>query len=154
MRISKVLTAVLYCRRASNLCGERQRALFTPRCGYPNLHRSFQRAAASSGYACFKESNYSLPCANSSCEFRSFHRLYFTVVELLIYAASASEHRSRRGVVTLTYIDPPSERYRALSICVFRRATTLCPVLILMRVSKFLTAVLYCRRASNLCAEC
>ena len=36
--------------------------------------------------------------------------LYFTVVELLIYAASASEHRLRRGVVTLTYVDLSGER--------------------------------------------
>ena len=35
---------------------------------------------------------------------------YFTAVELLIDAASDSEHRSRRGMVTLTYTDPPGER--------------------------------------------
>ena len=50
--------------------------------------------------------------------------MYFTVVELLIYAASASEHRSRRGVVTLTYTDPSGERERAYSIRVFRKTTT------------------------------
>ena len=57
--------AVLYCRRASNLCGERQRVPFTPRSGYPNSLRSFRRAPACSGHTCFKESNYPLPCANS-----------------------------------------------------------------------------------------
>ena len=36
--------------------GERQRAPFTPRCGYPNLHRSFRRAIASSVHTCFQES--------------------------------------------------------------------------------------------------
>ena len=36
--------------------------------------------------------------------------LYFTAVELLIYAASASEHRLRRGVVTLTYTVYSGER--------------------------------------------
>ena len=58
MRISKFPTAVLHCRRASIICGERQRAPFTPRYSYPNLHRPFHRATASSGHTCFKRSNY------------------------------------------------------------------------------------------------
>ena len=41
-----------------------------------------------------------------------------------ILPANNSEHRSRRGVVTLTYTDPSGERKRAPTIRVFRRATT------------------------------
>ena len=52
-------------------------------------------------------------------------------VELLIYAASASEHRSHRDVVTITYTDPSGERQRAPSTRVLRRVTTPCPVLTL-----------------------
>ena len=35
--------------------------------------------------------------------------------ELIIYAASASKHRSRRGGVNLAYTDPSGERQRAPS---------------------------------------
>ena len=40
---------------------------------------------------------------------------YFTAVELLIYATSASEHRSRSNGIALTYIDPSGERKGAWS---------------------------------------
>ena len=39
-----------------------------------------------------------------------FLTAYIAVVELLIYAASASENRSRRSVLTLTYTGSSSER--------------------------------------------
>ena len=50
--------------------------------------------------------------------------LYFTAVELIVYAVSASEHRSRRGVVTLTYTDRFGERLRSPSIRGIRRPTS------------------------------
>ena len=70
-----------------------------------------------------------------------------------ILPVSASEHRSRRGVVTPTYADPSGERQRAPAARVLRRATTPCPVLTHGANFEVPIAVLYCRRASNLCGE-
>ena len=68
-----------------------------------------------------------------------------TAVELLIYAASASEHHSFRGVITLSYTDPAGERQRAPAARVLKRATTPCPVLTLganFEVSNYCTSIL------------
>ena len=69
---------------------------------------------------------------------------YFTAVELLIFVASAREHRLPYGRVALTYTEYSSARQRAPSTRVFRRATTPRSVLTLdanVEISNCFTAV-------------
>ena len=78
---------------------------------YPNLHRFFRRAIASSIHTCFRIATIPCPVLTLGANFEVSNCC--TVVELLIDAASASEHHSRRGVVALTYINSSGERQRA-----------------------------------------